>query len=125
MALSAVQLGGHESRSYAVEITHDEDGFYARIPDLPGCESYGRSLEEAYESIEEAKSLWIEAVLESGGVVPSPRGEEDYSGKFVVRVGSSLHRDLVRLAVLDGVSLNAFVSSVLARETGRRQAECR
>ena len=107
---------------YAIEITHDEDGFYARIPDLPGCESYGDTLEEAYASIEEAKEAWIQAALESGTSVPPPRGAEDYSGKFVVRVGSGVHRDLVRLAAIDGVSLNAYVSTVLARETGRRQA---
>lgn len=105
---------------YAVELTRDEYGYYARIPDLPGCESHGDTLDDAFASIEEAKALWIRTVLESGGSVPPPRGEDDYSGRFVVRVGASVHRDLVRLAALDGVSLNAFVTSVLARETGRR-----
>jgi antitoxin HicB len=109
------------SDGYAIEITRDRDGFYARVPDLPGCESYGGTLEETYASIEEAAQAWIETVLAAGGSVPLPRGADDYSGKFVVRVGASVHRDLVRLAALDGVSLNAFVASVLARETGRRE----
>jgi hypothetical protein len=54
--------------------------------------------------------------------VPSPRTDDDYSGKFVVRVGRSLHRDLVRIALIEGMSLNALVSTVLARETGRYAA---
>ncbi len=104
---------------YPIEITRDESGFFVRIPDLPGCESSGATIAEAMESIEEAKELWIEAALETRGSVPAPRGEDEYSGKFVVRVGKTVHRDLVRIAVLEGISLNAFVGSVLARETGR------
>lgn len=105
---------------YAVEITRDEFGYFARVPDLPGCESNGGTLDEAYESIQEARDLWIQTALDSGMAVPRPRGSADFSGKFVVRVGASVHRDLVRIAALEGVSLNALVSSVLARETGRR-----
>ncbi len=106
-------------RDYAVEITRDELGYFARVPELPGCESSGNTLDEAYSSIQEAKALWLEAAHESGATVPEPRETDDYSGKFVVRVGASVHRDLVRIASLEGVSLNAFVLAVLARETGR------
>lgn len=104
---------------YPVEVTRDEHGFFVRVPDLPGCESSGDTLEEAFDSIGEAKELWIRAALETRDSLPLPRGENDYSGKFVVRVGSSVHRDLARIAAAEGISLNALVSSVLARETGR------
>jgi len=120
MGIAAKHLEPLASVDYAVEATRDEFGYFVRIPDLPGCESHGDTLEDAFASIEEAKELWIQTMLEAGGSVPPPRGEDDYSGRFVVRVGASVHRDLVRLAALDGVSLNAFVTSVLARETGRR-----
>jgi predicted RNase H-like HicB family nuclease len=104
---------------YPVEVTKDEHGFFARVPDLPGCESSGDTLEGAFDSIGEARELWIRAALETRDSLPLPRGENDYSGKFVVRVGPSVHRDLARIAAAEGVSLNALVSSVLARETGR------
>jgi len=107
---------------YAVEVTRDEDGYFLRIPDLPGCESNGLTLEDAFASIEEARRSWVEAAIEAGRPVPAPRAESDYSGRFVVRVGSSLHRDLVRLARLEGVSLNSFVASALARVAGRTDA---
>jgi predicted RNase H-like HicB family nuclease len=110
---------------YPVEITRDGDGFFIRIPDLPGCESNADTIDEALESIEEAKEAWIEAALATGKPVPSPRTDDDYSGKFVVRVGRSLHRDLVRIALIEGMSLNALVSTVLARETGRYAAPLR
>ena len=104
---------------YPTEVTRDESGFFVRIPELPGCESNGATIAEAIESIEEAKELWIEVALDTRGSVPAPRGENEYSGKFVVRVGRTIHRDLVRIAALEGISLNTFVGSVLARETGR------
>ena len=43
---------------------------------------------------------------------------EQYSGKFVVRVPRWLHRELVRITDQEGVSLNQFVSTALARSVG-------
>ena len=119
MGTRAERLSRYVELEYPVEITRDEFGYLARIPDLPGCESNGTTLEDAVAAIAEAKEAWLEAALDGGIPIPEPRGEDDYSGKFVVRVPSSVHRDLVRIASLEGVSLNALVSSVLARETGR------
>ncbi|MGB4593915.1 MAG: toxin-antitoxin system HicB family antitoxin [Coriobacteriia bacterium] len=112
-----------EALSYPVEITEDDNGYFVRIPDLPGCESSGATLAEAMYAIDEAKAAWIATALELGKTVPVPRGDDDYSGKFVVRVGPSVHRDLVRLAQLEGMSLNTFVATTLARETGRYPAQ--
>lgn len=119
MGNRGTRLQEYLALEYPIELVRDEFGFFARIPDLPGCESSGDTADEAIASIEEAKEAWLEAALDNGVQIPVPRGGDDYSGKFVVRVGPSIHRDLVRIAALEGVSLNAFVSSVLARETGR------
>ncbi len=42
--------------------------------------------------IREAMRGWISVALEDGIPVPEPKPDEDYSGKFVVRVPRSLHR---------------------------------
>jgi antitoxin HicB len=116
------QIGDLMALEYPVEVTKDEFGFFVRVPDLPGCESNGDTLDAAFAAIEEARELWITAAVESKRAVPVPRGEDGFSGKFVVRVGSAIHRDLVRIADLEGMSLNSYVSSILARETGRYSA---
>jgi antitoxin HicB len=41
-----------------------------------------------------------------------------FSGKFIVRIPRSLHRDLVRRAAEEGVSLNQFATVALARAVG-------
>lgn len=117
------RISQYMALDYPMEVVRDEFGYFVRIPDLPGCESNGETIAEAMTSIEEARRLWIETALDTRGSVPPPRGEDDYSGRFVVRVGRTVHHDLVRIAALEGMSLNALVSAVLARETGRLSSE--
>lgn len=41
-------------------IEHDQDGFFAYIPELKGCVSQGNTLEEALHNIKEAIELFLE-----------------------------------------------------------------
>ena len=95
-----------------------EGGYFVQIEDLPGCFSQGETPEEALEMIEEARRLWMEVVYEEGMDIPLPRDEEQYSGKFNVRVPKNLHRKLDRMAKKEGVSLNQYIVSTLSRCVG-------
>jgi len=78
--------------------------------------SQGQTPQEALEMIREAQQLWLEVALEDGRPIPTPGNQEhSYSGKFNVRVPKGLHRDLVRAAEAQGVSLNLFVATALSR----------
>jgi len=45
---------------YTVRIERDETGAWlARVPEVPGCHTYGRSLRQAKRRIREALSLWV------------------------------------------------------------------
>lgn len=55
---------------YAVVIEKAGDNYSAYVPDLPGCISTGRSVEEAEQNIREAIELHIEAIREDGRSVP-------------------------------------------------------
>ena len=103
---------------YKTEIIQDNDlehpGWVAIVPDLPGCITQSDTFAELEEMIRDAKSSWIESALEDGIEVPEPRIEEEYSGKFVVRIPKSLHRRLAETAEREGVSLNQYVSTALA-----------
>ena len=100
---------------YHIELIPDEGEWVVAIPELPGCLSQGETPEEAIRMIREAQRLWLQVALEDGRPIPAPRPEEDYSGRFNVRVPKRLHRDLVRAAEAEGVSLNLFVATALAR----------
>ena len=47
--------------------------FEAVHPDLPGCRGWGWTREEALRSLDEARGLFIESLLEDGQPVPLPR----------------------------------------------------
>lgn len=43
-------------------IEHDDDGYYAYCPDLPGCQSQGDTFEEALGNLQEAAQLYVETL---------------------------------------------------------------
>lgn len=94
-------------------------GWFVRVKELRGCTSHGDTAEEAAVMIREAMELWLEVSLERGLPIPEPRPQDDYSGKFVVRVPRSLHREVVEAAEEEGVSLNQYINVALARSVGR------
>jgi predicted RNase H-like HicB family nuclease len=51
--------------------------FGVSFPDLPGCISAGRTIDEAKELAQEALSLHIQGMLEDGEEVPAPSRLED------------------------------------------------
>jgi antitoxin HicB len=108
------------SLPYTVQLTReDEETWFARVVELPGCMTEGDSAQEAAEMILDAMTGWIEIALEDGRAIPEPRPTEGYSGKFVVRLPRSLHRELVQAAEREGVSLNSFVNASLGRAVGQ------
>ena len=63
----------------------------------------------------------VGAQKETGSVVPSkPKQTSGYSGKFLVRMPSELHEQLARAAQREDLSLNRFVTEVLATSVGAR-----
>ena len=118
---------------YTVILRRDgEGGYVARIDELSGLTTHGRTSQEALENLEEAKKVWIEDCLKRGDPIPAPQvppvppvkelSEEDLpSGKWVQRVPRTLHRDLIRLAKRETVSLNQLVTSVLSEAVGARR----
>ena len=62
-----------KSYIYRVTIEPDADRYYAEIPALPGCYSWGYTYEEALKNIKEAAELWVETLAEDGEPIP----EED------------------------------------------------
>jgi predicted RNase H-like HicB family nuclease len=106
---------------YTIETKKESDGsYFIKVKELPGCMSVGEGIEEAYAMIEDAKADWIQSCLDDGRVIPEPEedGAKAYSGKFMVRISSKLHRELSETADEYGVSLNHLVSEMLSQENG-------
>lgn len=90
-----------------------QENFAVEIPDLPGCGSHGATLEEALKRLDESKKLWIEASLKRGLDIAEPVDEDNFSGKFLLRIPARLHMNLAKIAKSKKVSLNQYVKSLL------------
>ena len=105
------------SLNYPYTITEDvEEGktyFVAEIPDLPGCGAHGETLDEAKLSLDEAKRLWLEVSFEKGLPIPEPVAEDEFSGKFILRLPPKLHMILSIEARQAGMSLNQYIRNKL------------
>jgi len=51
---------------FTVVIEPDEKGYHAFVPALPGCHSFGDTVEEAQANIFEAIEAHVESTLEDG-----------------------------------------------------------
>ena len=110
------------NKNYRVALQYDPDGYWiAEHPELSGCIADGETAQEALSSLDISRELWIESRLATGLEVPEPQEAPQYSGRFVLRIPKSLHRDLANEAEVQGVSLNSLVSSVLAGRHVRKE----
>ena len=64
----------HPDYPVLIEPLSDEDGggYFATVPDLPGCMSDGATREAAARNVGAAIAAWIEAARRLGRAVPPP-----------------------------------------------------
>jgi predicted RNase H-like HicB family nuclease len=56
-----------------------EGGYTVNVPSLPGCITYGDSVDHAIEMAKEAIELYIESLVTHGEVVPDESNTLEYS----------------------------------------------
>ena len=107
------------NRPYTIEVVYGEtpdEGVLARVAEWPGCMTAGDTREEALTRLGDAMRDWVKGRIEKGLEIPEPM--TDYGGKVVVQMPRSLHRDVMHRAEHEGVSMNQWISTTLARAVG-------
>jgi predicted RNase H-like HicB family nuclease len=59
-------------KRYAVVVERGASNMSAFVPDLPGCITTGKTLEEIAHNIREAIELHLEGMAEDGEAIPEP-----------------------------------------------------
>jgi antitoxin HicB len=116
---------------YPVEIRkipkRDGGGYLASIPQLgeKAFHADGRDVREALRNLRKVKRDLFAEYLKQGTRIPEPEPEPEsiFSGKFIVRIPSSLHRQLVERAQRENVSLNQLVVYLLSYNVSLRVIE--
>ena len=57
----------------------DGSGYYAKVPDLPGCITTGNSLADAIDQITDAMNAWLVVAEDEGDEIASPTPQDQLS----------------------------------------------
>ncbi len=118
-------LAAYLDLPYHVMVRAERDGgrssWSAIVEELPGCSARGDTPDAAVEQLRPAMEAWLTAAIADEREIPRPSPETSkpkvtpsHSGRFLVRMSSELHEQLAHAAEREHVSLNRFVTDVLA-----------
>jgi predicted HicB family RNase H-like nuclease len=99
---------------YTVAWSQEDECYIARVAELPSLAAHGDTQEDALQEVSRLVAYVVQDLEESGEPVPEPFAIRQYSGRFNVRIGSSLHRTLAVEAANQGISLNQLVTQKLS-----------
>ncbi len=69
-----------KQKTYRVLLSREPEGGYTvMVPTLPGCVTYGESMDEAISNVREAIELYIESLVAHGEPVPNEENTFEYS----------------------------------------------
>ena len=89
--------------------------FFPAVNDcVGGGETYEEAINEAYNNLE----IYLDYLKENGFELPVADNNE-YSGKFMLRVGKGLHQSIVEAAKREGISANAYICQSIAINLGK------
>jgi antitoxin HicB len=62
---------------YTISIVRADDGYVAKVEELPGCVTQAETRTEALEAIDDAMMLWLESAVTQELGIPEPRSQKD------------------------------------------------
>jgi len=95
--------------TYRVSWSADDADYVATCVEFPSLSWLAGSQVEALQGLEQLLADVVADMAATGEQVPEPFADRSYSGKFNLRVGENLHRELAIHAAEDGLSLNQYV----------------
>lgn len=125
---------------YTAVFSEDENGkVFARVPDLPGCITTGKDLQDAIEQITDAAACWLVVAEDEDDAIPAataqadvPHAAEDQlsfiqidtiayramTDTKAVRKNVSLPAWMVNLADKQGINCSQLLQDALRRQFG-------
>jgi predicted HicB family RNase H-like nuclease len=100
--------------TYRVLWSSEDDEFVGLCAEFASLSHLAPDQVEALVGIRALVSDVVADMRRNGEPVPEPFADRAYSGRFVARIPSELHRRLIIEAAEEGVSLNRLVSNKLA-----------
>jgi predicted HicB family RNase H-like nuclease len=100
--------------TYRAEWSPESDEYVGVCMEFPRLSRPAPTAQDAIAGIQQAVDEHVADMVASGAEPPIPLSERHYSGNFMVRTSSALHRRLAIEAAEQGVSLNQWLVQKLA-----------
>ena len=113
-ARSGTLTGMISYKGYSGRVEYDDEHelFHGEVVNIRDVITFqGTTVKALKQAFRDSVDDYLELCAERGF-----RPEKPHSGKFVVRLGSEIHRSVSAAAAASNMSLNAWVTSVLERE---------
>lgn len=114
--------GAYMKYTYTAVITPSDDKYYCRVPDLPGCITTGKDLDDAIDMITDAASVWLVANEDNGNPVIEPSVQsaiphEKNDILSIIKIDSIKYRaETDTKAVRKNVSLPAWMARLAEKQ---------
>lgn len=95
--------------SYRVAWSLEDDEFVATVAEFPSLSWLAPSQVQALQGLEAVLADVVLDMQEQGEDVPEPISERSYSGKFNLRLGEKLHREVALRAAEENLSINQWI----------------
>ena len=102
--------------TYRVTWSEEDKEFVGLCAEFPSLSWLAGTQEEALRGINEVVTEVIVDMESNGEDLPQPLSTKNYSGNFIVRIPSEIHRKLAIQAAESRVSFNRYVSAKLAKD---------
>jgi predicted HicB family RNase H-like nuclease len=103
-----------------VEWSEEHQCYVGTCPGLfAGGGIYGDDEAALYRDLCKYAQEWVEILERDGVPLPEPTVRKEFSGKFVLRTGPELHKELVARSLHRGMSLNAFCLDMIRKGLGK------
>lgn len=109
-----------------IEFEPKEGVWIASHPELGkgSCYAIADTPEEAIAQLKDDKKELLEILFKEGKSIPEPKFEKEEelpSGQFILRIPRTLHKRIKDQADIEGVSLNHFLSSLIAENFSQKE----
>jgi predicted HicB family RNase H-like nuclease len=95
--------------TYRVTWSPEDQEFVATCLELPSLSWLAPTQDEALHSLRDLVNTVVEDMHRNDEPIPDPLSSRSYSGRFNLRVGERLHRQLAIKAAEEHLSLNQYV----------------
>lgn len=96
-----------------VEWSQEDQCYVGTCPGMMIGGVHGKKEADVYKQLCKVVEEWIKIYEKDGEPLPEATASKDYSGKFMLRTGTSLHKSIAIAALRQGESINNFCVKAL------------